>query len=288
MCVRPARVFDGPSFPCGQCVECRLKYSREWAMRAVHEASLYEENCTLVLTYSDEFLPPHGSLDPDACQLFMKRLRKFIEPRKVRHMYAGEYGDDNGRPHYHFCLFGYDFGDKAEAGESSKGFPLFRSASLEKLWPFGLSSIGAMSFESAAYVARYIMKKQRGLDCKKYNVDGETGEMVEIVPEFFRMSKGDGIPGSENQYGLGHRWYEKFKDEVVRDDSVVMNGVELKPPRYYDEKLRVRDSLAFEVMKARRLRKYAKRLKLPSEEWRELAAREVIAVQRLQECERSL
>lgn len=287
MCVRPSVLFDGPTFPCGQCVECRLKYSREWAMRAMHEASLYDDNCTLALTYDPKFLPRHSSLVPEDCVKFMKRLRKSIEPKKVRHMYAGEYGEINGRPHYHFCLFGLDFADKVYFGDSEKGFPLFRSASVSELWPFGLSTVGGMSFESAAYIARYIMKKRNEV---KYNVDAETGEMYEIVPEFFRMSKGDGIPGSPNRYGLGSRWWERYKDEVIRDDAVRVRGAELKPPRYYDEKLKLLDAAAFEVMKVRRERKYMEKFRKSSlpVQWREVAAREVIAVQRLREMERIL
>ena len=94
------------SVPCGQCVGCRLEKSRQWAMRCVHEASLYDENCFITLTYDDEFLPVGGSLDKGAFPRFMKRLRKKFEPRRIRFYHAGEYGDRFGRPHYHALLFG--------------------------------------------------------------------------------------------------------------------------------------------------------------------------------------
>lgn len=42
--------------PCGQCIGCRLERSRQWAMRCVHEASLYEKNCFITLTYDDSHL----------------------------------------------------------------------------------------------------------------------------------------------------------------------------------------------------------------------------------------
>jgi len=64
------------TLPCGQCIGCRLERSRQWAIRSVHEASLYDSNCFVTLTYSDSHLPRDCSLDPDAVPLFMKRLRK--------------------------------------------------------------------------------------------------------------------------------------------------------------------------------------------------------------------
>ena len=48
--------------PCGQCIGCRLERSRQWAMRCLHEASLYDRNAFITLTYDDSNLPPGGSL----------------------------------------------------------------------------------------------------------------------------------------------------------------------------------------------------------------------------------
>lgn len=286
MCVRPATLSTGMTFPCGQCVECRLKYSREWGLRAVHEAKKYNENCSLALTYDKANVPASGSLDIRAPMLFMKRLRKFIEPRKVRYMYAGEYGDRNGRPHYHVILFGYTFRDCEEIGKSEKGFPLFRSASLSKLWPFGLSTVGTMSFESAAYIARYVMKKQLGKDKKKYNVDGETGELIEITPEFFRMSKGC----RRGEHGIGFDYFDRWYKDIYQHDGVPLRGKMVKPPRYYDELLKLRDAAALEVCKARRLRKYADSISKKGDmsTFRERANREIIAVANLKKIERLL
>jgi hypothetical protein len=63
--------------PCGQCVGCKLERSRQWAVRCMHEASLYENNCFVTLTLDDDHLPSDGSLDKDIFQRFMKRLRKW-------------------------------------------------------------------------------------------------------------------------------------------------------------------------------------------------------------------
>lgn len=277
MCVKPFYLrATGRAFPCGFCVECRAKYARSWALRCLHESQLHESCCYGTLTYQK--VPSYGTLVKRDLQLFWKRLRKSIEPKKVKYYAAGEYGEENGRPHYHFLLFGHAVSRGVVLREEP--YPLFRSPELEELWPAGMSSVGDVSFESAAYVARYVMKKvdQVGRK-KKWNVDEESGEMVEIEPEFATMSR-----GGRTGRGLGHGWYERFGDEVHRNDSCVHDGKELPVPRYYDELLRERDVRALMVCKARRERKYGdKKLDL-----RELMAREVIAVQRLREAERAL
>ena len=98
--------------PCGQCIGCRLERSRQWAVRCVHEASLYKNNCFVTLTYSDDKLPSDGSLHFDHFQKFMKRLRRFYDDSRIRFFHCGEYGEQYSRPHYHCCLFNFDFVDK--------------------------------------------------------------------------------------------------------------------------------------------------------------------------------
>ena len=50
------------TLPCGQCVNCRLNRSQEWAIRCVHEASLHSQNSFITLTYNNDNLPANGSL----------------------------------------------------------------------------------------------------------------------------------------------------------------------------------------------------------------------------------
>lgn len=282
MCLKPIRLKQhlelGITTPCGFCLECRSRYARSWAIRCVHEAQMHEESCFGTLTYSDEHLPAHGSLVPADFTKFMKRLRKSIAPRKVRYYHAGEYGEANFRPHYHFLLFGYMPGEREPIGTKS-GYPLFRSVELEKLWPYGMSSVGHVSFESASYVSRYVMKKvdQVGRK-KKWSVDPETGESHEIVAEYSTMSR-----GGRHGRGLGFSWYAKYGEEVERLETVVVGGVELSPPRYYDGLLRERDEAAYEVMKLVRARKSCRLVTT-----NETMARELIARKRLEMLERSI
>ena len=143
--------------PCGQCIGCRLERSRQWAMRCLHEAQLHENNCFITLTYDDAHLPGDRSLHYSDFQKFLKRFRKSLGGAKIRYYMAGEYGEKFGRPHWHACIFGYDFHDKKLFKRTAAGSLIYTSEHLKKLWPFGHSSIGDVTFESAAYVARYII-----------------------------------------------------------------------------------------------------------------------------------
>lgn len=226
--------------PCGQCVGCRLERSRQWAIRCVHEASLYENNSFITLTYADEFLPEDRSLKLRHFQLFMKRLRKKYGA-DIRFYHCGEYGEKYGRPHYHAIIFNHDFVDKS-LWKVINGQRLYVSDDLARLWPFGHSSIGSVTFESAAYVARYIMKKINGdaADAHYKWIDPETGEVFQRAPEYTTMSR---------RPGIGSGWYSKFNSDVYPADFVVMNGKKMKPPKYYDGLYERDDRFAFDELK---------------------------------------
>lgn len=237
--------------PCGQCIGCRLERSRQWAMRCMHEASLHEENAFITLTYDDTQLPEWESLDKRAFPLFMKRLRKAIHPRKVRYFQCGEYGTHTNRPHHHAILFGYDFPDRS-LWTTRKGVPVYRSEILERAWPQGLSEVGSVTFESAAYVARYSLKKVTGnAEAVKQAyqvVDPDTGEIGQKEPEFATMSR---------RPGIGRDWYERFGEEV-HPDGVLMRGRLMRPPQYYDRIFEEANPEAFEAERKARKAKLNK------------------------------
>lgn len=225
--------------PCGRCIGCRLERSRQWALRCIHEASLHESNCFITLTYDDSHLPADCSLNLDHFQRFMKRLRKKYG-NGIRFFHCGEYGEKFGRPHYHALIFGFDFPDKVFWKESNK-IPLYRSASLEKLWTYGYSSIGDVTFESAAYVARYIMKKITGPGAWTHYLDIETGVIKK--PEYTTMSRRPGIAAG---------WYDKFRSDVYPHDFTVLRGRKVKPPKFYDRLFEAKFPADFERIKERR------------------------------------
>lgn len=259
--------------PCGQCIGCRLERSRQWAVRCMHEAQTHEANAFVTLTYDPEHLPSNGSLVVEDWQKFAKRLRKQVGP--FRFLHCGEYGERLGRPHYHACLFGLDFAEDRQEYKKS----LFISDSLNRIWGKGDTVIGNLTFESAAYVARYVVKKITGKTAEQHyqRLDQVTGELYQLKPEYSTMSR---------RPGIGYEWYQKFKQEVYPMDEVVARGRLCKPPRYYDKILEQEDPQTYE--RVRRERK-AKALAHQSDNtWQRLRVKEEVTEARLALGTRSL
>lgn len=222
--------------PCGQCIGCRLERARCWAVRCTHEASLYDKNCFLTLTYSDENLPPGGSLCLKDHQDFMKRLRKRYGAG-IRFFMCGEYGEELGRPHFHYLLFNHDFSDR-KLFSGNRGNPLYTSAELSELWPYGHSLVGEVTFESAGYVARYALKKVTG--------ERSAEHYGGLKPEFTTMSRGCKRLGTG---GIGKAWFDRYKSDVYPLDRVVVRGAPTRPPRFYDTLLGREDRSTLELLK---------------------------------------
>jgi hypothetical protein len=204
---------------------------------------MHQQNSFITLTYSNENLPSDRSIHKSHVQKFIKRLRKNTG-KKIRYFACGEYGSKTGRPHYHAIIFGYDFTDNDPTKDrrlwtkTRNGDLLFRSPILEKAWPYGHSTIGNVTFESAAYVARYVMKKWKpdtrsdvsAEDQVKEHytmVDEETGEIFHVQPEFCLMSR---------RPGLGATWLEKYKGDTDKD-FITLRGIKMSLPTYYDSLL---------------------------------------------------
>jgi len=200
--------------PCSQCIGCRLAHSRMWATRLVHETQLHENSLFLTLTYRDDALPPGGSLVKEDFQLFMGRLRDRVGYGKLRCFWAGEYGEKLQRPHYHAIIYGLWPEDRKLLRRRG---PIYTSKVFEETWPHGFHGFGAVTFESAAYVARYVCKKVKGrLASAHYGTK---------LPEFAEPSR---------RPGIGRAWIEKYWSEVYPADQVVMRGFPQRPPKYYD------------------------------------------------------
>lgn len=220
------------TIPCGQCIGCRLDRSKQWAIRCVHESQLHADNAYITLTYDSDHLPADGSLRKDDFQRFMKRLRKHYSDRHIKYYMCGEYGTDQhqptglGRPHYHACLFGLDFSDK-ELYSTREGINLYTSETLAKIWGQGFVTVGDVTFESAAYVARYIAKKITGemADHHYYKINYETGEFYRVIPEYNDMSR---------RPAIAREWWEQYQTDTLKD-FVTHQGKRVKLPRYYDK-----------------------------------------------------
>lgn len=271
------------SLACGQCVGCRLKRSRDHAIRCMHEASMHDSNSFITLTYDDDHCPDDLSLCYSHFQLFMKRVRKKFKMR-VRFYMCGEYGEDLGRPHFHAILFGAWFSDRYPWRLSPSGFQLYRSSLLESLWTYGNCEIGDVTFESAAYIARYCMKKVTGDKADEHYkvVDSDTGEIFWRVPEFNRMSL---------KPGIGAEWFAKYRSEVFPLDRVVVNGSECRPPKYYKRLLDSlpSDSGIADLVDGVDFRRYLSGVAMASDNTRErLRVKEVVAKSKIKTLLRKL
>jgi len=231
--------------PCGQCVGCRLERARQWSIRMMHEAALHDENAFVTLTYDDYFLPRDGSLVKKHFQDFVKRLRRRFKDRRISYFHCGEYGEQNGRPHYHAVLFNVGFPDRVKWSVNGRGDDIFTSPTLASLWPLGLATIGEVTRESAGYVARYCLKKVTGQLAEDHyrRVHPDTGEIYYLQPEYATMSL---------RPAIGQRWYEEYGKEVRQHDSVVMRGRGMYPPRFYDKLHEELDKDAHELVKNER------------------------------------
>lgn len=226
--------------PCGKCIGCRLEQARQAAVRCMHEASLHEHNTFLTLTYGEKC---PLSLVPRDLQLFWKRLRR--AGNKISYFASGEYGEKNGRPHYHAIVFGY-WPKDAKYHKRSNGMPIYASDSLNKIWGHGYAYSGTVTFESACYVAGYVAQKVTGPEAPGWyqTVDPATGEIVDIEPEFSRWSTNPAI---------GKRWLAIYgESDAWRHDEVIMRGSKSKVPRYYDKQFQKQFPERYLAMKLER------------------------------------
>lgn len=221
--------------PCGQCLGCKTARASDWARRCVHEASLWDFNCFVTLTYSDDFIPFAGSLDGDALTKFIKRLRSQSGRHSIilrnpdfpiRYFAVGEYGGQFGRPHYHLLLFNCSFGD-AKVYSSD----LFTSELLERLWPFGSCKIGQVTGASAAYVAQYTFDKVEAPE-------------PHLEPAFLRMSK---------KPALGWPWLLKYGNDLINGYLVTSEGTKVSIPRSYMSCMKVHNPELYEYVEFNRI-----------------------------------
>lgn len=223
--------------PCGNCTGCKLEKARTWAIRCHHESRLHNQNAFLTLTYNDQHLPEDYSVHPRELQLFMKRLREYLDRKeegtKVRFYACGEYGSATLRPHYHILLFGYQFSDLQLHRRGRHGHPIWKSETLSTLWPYGWAYTASVGEQSAGYVARYVMKKQIGdhracQDIYYTRIHPVYGTFHRVQPEFHLMSR---------RPGLGADWAKRYKSDYFPSDFVIFNGKKAPVPKFYNSNL---------------------------------------------------
>lgn len=198
----------GTPFPCGYCLPCRIQKGREWTARLLLENMAHTLSCFVTLTYSEEKIPEYGSLRPDHLRNFLKRLRNYISPTKIRYYACGEYGDESLRPHYHLMLFGIGY-------ESEK--------LIDKAWnnedvPTGFTMVGDVNHTTARYVTKYCVKK----------LNNHSDEILKMFPwfsekmhpEFMRCSKQKGGLGIEVAKAIKEKMKYYGKEEYIEKVNI--------------------------------------------------------------------
>ena len=161
-------------FGCGRCLPCRINKRRIWTHRILLEAKCHEKASFVTLTYNDENLPEDGNLSKRDCKYWLNNLRR-RKKTNIRYFLAGEYGDDNFRPHYHAAIFGVDE-TEIEAIDKS-----WRNKNKESK---GFTSAFQLNKFTAQYICKYAIK----------NMTHEEDTRLEgRVPEFSLKSLRPGI-----------------------------------------------------------------------------------------------
>jgi len=208
---------------------------------------MHDNNCFLTLTYDEDKVPRLWNGGPETLlkkdfQKFMKRLRKRLGPGEIRYYMCGEYGEETQRPHYHACIFGYDPNDKELFSVKDENY-LYTSELLANTWGLGFVTVGELTFQSAAYVARYVLKKRTGnlADDHYLRID-DYGVAHWVAPEYNTMSR---------RPGIAKDWYERYKDDLFPSDEIPVpgQGVFKKVPRYYETLLEREDPESYAMVK---------------------------------------
>lgn len=239
--------------PCGQCLECKINYAKNWAARCEVESYYHENNYFITLTYDDKNLPVVNKITGEIYrgikypldyygkakryevarlhkkdfQDFMKRLRINAErkgwvedPEKgIRYFMCGEYGSKGKRPHYHAIIYGLKLPD-LNYNYTAKKHMHFRSTVLEEIWGRGIVDVGGVDYESCQYVARYVVKKQGGKAGEEYY------KKEGLAKEFVSMSL---------KPAIGKQYFDDEHMQIyMRDKMYLKCGRKQKPPRQYD------------------------------------------------------
>lgn len=258
-------ITEYKEIPCGHCIGCRLDYSRQWADRCLLEMKQHKESYFITLTYNDSHLHMNDYIIEDTgevgqiatlhkrdWQLFMKRLRKdYKGNNKLRFFTAGEYGDQSLRPHIHSIIFGLHLNDLQFYKFNKLGHPMYISPFLDRVWsepaidlmtmkpckkvriPIGFVVVEKATWETCAYVARYVLKKQKGEDSSIY-------KQYNFEPPFSLMSR---------RPGIGRQVFDEKGISMFDTDCIFVGtpsgSKSIYPSRYYKKLFEAYDEEEF-------------------------------------------
>lgn len=201
--------------PCGKCFNCLMNKRMDWTVRLFHE-SLYHKYCYFItLTYSDKYIDDN-KLNKRHCQLFFKRLRKVVD---FRYFLCGEYGETNGRRHYHMIMYtDVDMLKDSVYMYSHNGVLHYSSPLLIEKWHYGFNDICVANLSSMRYVCGYVLKKLgRG----------------DISDEFILTSRNPGI---------ARQYIEENYRTAAHNGFCSIQGKLYSLPKYYWDYIKLTDS----------------------------------------------
>lgn len=164
-CLTPYVHPEKGPLPCGKCISCLQRRTSDWSVRLKQEYSQCTSCYFVTLTYREENVPRvliNNDMVNVLCkrdlQLFLKRIRKAIEPDRIRFFACGEYGPSTLRPHYHMILF---------------NFPALKDVYkiVNAKWSLGFTTVSTIKPAHFDYVAKYCasyMYLPEYLRCKSY------------------------------------------------------------------------------------------------------------------------
>lgn len=206
-CLRPLVLPQG-AVPCGKCPACLKRRQSDWALRMMLESEFYSNNLFVTLTYDDDNKPTNGFVSRDECQRYIKRLRKFIYPHRIRYFLCGEYGAKTYRPHYHAVFFGYPEGDE-----------FFKA--IDSCWSKGFVTVERFNQNRAYYVAKYISS-------------------VQLLPKRLLSKEAKPFSLMSRRPGLGFPYLSPAFVSYIRNSPkhfVRHFGYSFALPRYFREKI---------------------------------------------------
>lgn len=253
----PKNFIEELEIPCGQCVSCRLQYSRQWADRCMMELESHDSAFFVTLTYNDSYINRDDSeirryyadehtgeakvslsLRKKDLQDFFKRLRQEFKNDHIRYYACGEYGDKTLRPHYHAIIFGLHLDDMKYYKNSGLKDVYYNSEKLSQCWSDrgkngkrkpgierGFVVVGKVNWETCAYTARYVLKKAKGKTADSY-------KKFSMEPEFVVMSR---------KPAIGAYYMQEHEEDFIRYGSVYISSnkgsIQAQAPRYLKQKL---------------------------------------------------
>lgn len=246
MCIRPLKAhipYPGSRpvlnsagtlrIPCQTCHECLKIRSMDFALRSQHELAYHVDSSFLNLTYDENHVPTIEQFykTREKFANFLKRLRKSIEPKKIKYLASHEYGGKTHRPHHHAIIFGHSFSDWKLYSVSKKGHNLYTSQELTDLWTYGGAKLGTATGASAYYIASYALKSIR----HDY-IDPNTGE-TSLIRDKMTCSRSLGFQflidnqNSLTEYHRLPRYYRKLLQERYELEELFMRHIQ-NPLKY--------------------------------------------------------